>query len=357
MSRLKIKFIVVFILFIVSVILFLFRPVENEKERIIKSVKTGEEIKNSLLSEIDSVLFLFGIKKDWIKNSAGKSSAEWFTKEIYLSYDIYAGAVLSDLNRYLLKYDLRGYSKEDFNPNPLVPVNLYTQIKDISVQPEVTVAGLGFLYKDGLKRDAGEICIVLDKFENFEREKAVEIINNQSYFSFVMPNVFEAIDIQALMIDSKSNYINCFELGEADNYQADFREQNDNRRNRGDNIRKIHQICNEYDKEKALVLLNPLKINETQSEIIKGLSKCRGNLFLDTLLLKIDLNNEKYGSELGFDKLIKENTGNGSISKAVLLSINGEDYSKLIEAVSGMEKAGFRFYYFNDFIGRKFPGK
>jgi hypothetical protein len=361
----KFKILLLPVLLIILIVLIIFRPGKNEsgtdEKAVEKSFKSREEIKVSLPLEIDSILFSYGIQKEWVKNSAPVNSTAWFSKEIQLSYDIYAGAVASDIDKYILRYNLYLESKEDFNPNLQYPVNLYAQIKDFNVQPEISVGSLNFVYKDFLKRLSGDICIVLNNLESIENEKAKEIINNQSYFSFVMPNSFEAIDLQALMIDLKSNYINCFELGEADNYQADFRDQqNDNagnRRNTRDNIQKMNQICNEYDKEKGLVLLNPKKLYETQQIIINGLTKCRGNVYTDTVLIPVDLRGEPVTNKIQFEKIIKEKTSDGLIKKVILLSIRGEDYPFLLEAVSGMEKKGYRFFYFLEFINKVFPVK
>lgn len=362
MKSLKIKILLIPALLTILIILCVSRPGGNESpdnENVTgKSLKSREELKVSLSSEIDSILFTFGIQKEWVKNSVTVNASEWFNKEIQLPYSIYAGAVSSDIHKHISGYNLYLYSKEDFSPNPQSPANLSVQINDISVQPEVSVGSLNFIYKEFLKRNAGEVCVVLNNLENVENEKAKDIINNQSYFSFIMPNSFEAIDLQALMIDLKSDYINCFILGEAENYQADFRDQqNDNRRNYRDNIQKMHQICNDYDKEKGLILLNPLKFNETQQSIMNGLSKCRGNIYIDTLVITTDLQKEPASDKAFFEKLIKEKTGNGLVKRVLLLSIKGDDYPFLLEAVSGMEKAGYRFYYFKEFIKRNFPVK
>ena len=107
-----------------------------QKHDVAKSVKTKEEIKISISDEIDSILFLFGIKKDWIKYIAPLNPSVWFSKEIELPYDIYAGAVISDLAQYIWQYDLTIESKEDFNPDRMVPVNLYAEIKEAGTKSE-----------------------------------------------------------------------------------------------------------------------------------------------------------------------------------------------------------------------------
>ena len=327
--------------------------IDYEEDTVSKSLKTKDEIKISLPGEIDSVLSLFGIKNDWIKNTAAQNPSEWFSKEVQLPYDVYAGAVINDLVKHLRQYDFTVESGEEFNPNLQAPVNLSAKIKDAGVKSGITVARINFVYKEFLKRDAGEICITLNKFESFERELAEKIINTQSNISFVMPNLFELIDIQAMMIDSKSDYINCFEIGDANNYEADFRDQKDNPANQSHNKKKMYQICNDYDKEKPLILLNPLKIIETQNEMFRDLSKCRGgNVFLDTVLIVIDLRNERNLDGINFSKLIKEKTNNGFIKKAILLSISGGDYNDLTDCISRMEKSGYKFFYFKDFIKR-----
>ena len=361
MKNPKIKIIIILILAIITVILLLFKPAgesDNDKENISKSLKTKDEIKTSLPGEIDSVLSLFGIKKDWIKNTPAQNSPEWFSKEVQLPYDVYAGAIVNDLVKHFRQYNFTLESGEDFNPNQQSPVNLFAQIKDVSVKPEITVARVNFIYKDFLKRDAGEICIILNKFEGFERELAEKIINTQSNITFVMPNLFEMIDIQAMMIDAKSDYVNCFEIGAANNYEVDFRDQKDNPVNQSHNKKKMYQICNDYDKEKPLILLNPLKINETQTEMFKDLSKCRGgNVFFDTVVIVLDLRNERNLDGINFEKLLKEKTKNGFIKKAILLGINGGDYDDLTDCISRMEKSGYKFVYFKDFIKRQPDGK
>lgn len=357
LKNLKLKIIIVLLLAIAAVILLFFVP---EKENygdevdVPKSVKTKEEIKVSLSGEIDSVLSFFGIKKEWINTATAQNSPEWFLKEVQLPYSIYAGAVVSDLIKHLLQYDYTVESAEEFNPNPLVPVNLSARIKDLNVKSETPVARINFIYRENLKRETGEICIVLNKFESFEREQAAEIINTQTNLTFVMPNLFELIDVQAMMIDSRSDYINCFEIGEANNYEVDFRDQKNNSANQSSNRKRMYQICNDYDKEKPLVLLNPLKINETQTEIYNDLSKCRGgNVYIDTILIVIDLRKERSLDGINFENLIKEKTKNGTVNKAILLSIAGGDYDDLTDCLSGMEKAGYKFYYFKDFLKRQ----
>ncbi|MBN1633140.1 MAG: hypothetical protein JW917_03130 [Ignavibacteria bacterium] len=356
MKSLKIKILILLVLLITVVILLIFRQKENNYDygdNISKSVKTKEEIKISLSNELDSVMFSFGIQKEWIKNTSAQNPSGWFSKEISLPNDVYAGAVVSDLIKHILQYSLIIESKEDFNPNHLVPVNLFAEIKDAGGKSEFIIANLDFIYNENLKRDAGKVCIILNDFENFEREKAEEIINNQKNLSFVMPNSFDLIDIQAIMINSECDYINCFEIGEANNYQADFRNQKDNMVNRSNNKKRMYKICNDYDKEKYLILLNPLKLNETQTEIINDLSKCRGNIFVDTVLIKIDLRNEGNIDESDFEKLIKEKTNYGLMKKAILLGINGGDYSALMNCISRMEKSGYKFYSFKEFVKRQ----
>lgn len=208
------------------------------------------------------------------------------------------------------------------------------------------LAKLEFNRNSGIKRDVFELCIVLENMEKYSIEEINKILNYSSYYTVFLPRNLNRIDLQAEIINSRKEYIICFEIGDVQDYEADFRKSQEIRQ-------KINDICNYYQKDKGLILFNPKKIYDFEKEIISNLSSCRGNIYTDTVLTNLKLSNGAEKKYLELESEIEKLSKSQRVRKAIVIDIPYSEFLNFISVLQKLERKGFRFVSFLDYFKQK----
>ncbi|HPS64235.1 MAG TPA: hypothetical protein PK447_01520 [Ignavibacteria bacterium] len=358
MSRLQKKIIAAGILLTLTIVLFILKivitpkPADEQyagikKENLIKKsvFKNDEaaEIKY-IYSRIDSVLYGFGIKKDWIQQAAkqtqkdkNKKSNPDGNKYVYIPKDISVPEIIADINYYVQVEDVNFSAEEEFETG----------------NTKLTVSGLktnyfvNFYYDENLKRDDDKICLIINKLNDYKPEDISKVLSSQYAYSVVMPLSLDRLDLQAAVIDSKKDYILYPEIGRTEDYESDIRKDKDW-------ISKVYSLCTDYDKNKAIIFSNPHNALDFEKEFIDELTKCRGYVFRDTVFTKVSDSQIKDKKISGVLKeLILQSRNRSSNPRIYLISVPPASFGDFIKTVADMEKSGIKFLTFSQFMKKQ----
>jgi hypothetical protein len=91
------------------------KPETTETDTTNKTTLKSEpkDLRESLDYSIDSILYNFGIKKDWITTEKKTSKAEWFNKSVLIPKDVTSAEVNLDISSYLNEAGLSSKVTED----------------------------------------------------------------------------------------------------------------------------------------------------------------------------------------------------------------------------------------------------
>jgi len=374
-KNIKIKIIVTLLLFLIMILLvFLYvRPsgessanytTDNKKRSLINE----NELKKKFLSAIDSLLFQFGIKKEWIesypstgtekqkKPAADKKNKDknktikfqdsdlWFNKKVTVPLDLSVAEVNIDINNYLKENNSLLSASED--------PKKFSVISDVylSENSENKLIGkITFVQLKELKRNTSEICIVLENLDLLSEQDLGKILSSPEKFTVVMPYDIEKSDIQSKIFDSRKDYLLIFETGSEKDVDADFRSDMKS----GECKSKIKSICNEYGKSSALVLSARRSIPNFENEIKEEFSRYNIKLYLDTIFVKFE-SKEKPSrkiTDLIYDINVKTNKGYKTIY--YLVKFSADDLAEFSSQINILKKRGFRFRVFSDIIKKQ----
>ncbi len=366
----KSRFILLGILFLLTLILLIIYLNRKPEEKILQEVKdtpsvkqiTADEAKKILPGQIDSILFTYGLKKEWINEPGQFKTVEkqtkkkqkvkeeklppsketlWFIKEVSVPKDIPVSLVNLDITKYLSSFEFSSTSSEDpktFN----VTMKIYNA-KDSSKK---TLAEIYFIYNDKLKRDAADVCIILDKLEDIPMQDVEKILKDSEKYSVVLPDMVRRIDLQTVVLDSKRDYVIFAEIGNEEDITAEFRTDMREKDWRS----RIRSICYEYDKAGGVILKNPRKIYRYENDILNEFSRYRLPVFKDTLLIKFsgEEKSDKKISLLFRDIETKANSGYKFL--IYLVNFSAEDFFEFERKVFDLKKKGYKFLSFSDMV-------
>lgn len=362
LSRLQKKIIITAVLIVLTAVLFIMKLIvtptpENE---ITKSVKKDFTFRKSdfkdeiteirfIEGQIDSVLFGFGIKKDWILAPSKQSPKEKTKKQnsstvrhegnkiVSLPKDVPIPEIIADINFNLQIEDISLTATEDYESGNTI----------LSISGLKSPYIVNLCYDDKLKRDDDKICVVLNKLNDYKSEDAPKVLDALYSYSVVMPLTLDRVDLQAAIIDSKRDYIIYPEIGRAEDYESDIRKDKDW-------ISKVYNLCTDYDKNKAIVLSNPHNAIDFEKDFIAELSKCRGYIYRDTIFSKVaeTKSKDKKISAI-LNELILSSKNRSSNTMVYLIKVPPEEFDEFIKIVASLEKAGIRFVTFSQFMKKQ----
>ncbi len=366
MSKLQKKIIVTAGLFLLAIILFILSQIikpdsksesviEPMKENLIrKSFFNNDEIAEIkfISSEIDSVLYNFGINKDWIlseikqlsnekKETANKTKKKADgNKFVYVPKDVSLHEILFDINSRIKIEGISFSAIEEYESGNTV----------LSVSGLKSPYKVNFYYDDKLKRDDNKVCLILNRLNEYKLEEVDKVLSSQFAYSVVMPVNFDRIDLQAAVIDSKRDYVLNLEIGRPEDYNSDIKKDKDW-------ILKVYNLCTDYDKNKAIIFSNPHNAYDFEKDFIKELSKCRGYIYRDTVLTKIPADESgkiKAGRITNkLKELILMSKAHSSHTSIYLLNVMPGEFDEFINAMASLEKMGIKFMTFSEVMKKK----
>jgi len=369
-------FVVVLAIFAV-VLLFIPKKKDQTQIEQVKTelkVKGDEELQKIIPREIDTILFSFGIKKEWIgylntapdkktkstdKKETGKKEKNkekkvpvilpnvgslWFHKEVTLPLDLPVVEINYEINNFLNTAGVTTSVQEDAKSK-----NVYMSLMKSSDSSKKVFAKIDFVYSDKNKRDASKVCIVLSNLENISPGDLKKILGSTEKFSVILPDDIDNTAIQSDILESKKDYLLYFDTGTDDNIEADFRTDMKEKEWKS----KIKSLCYEYTKASGMIIENKVKdmtfVHNIQEEFLKYIP----TVFRDTVMIKFTSKEtgEKKIHDLFSDILTRTAKGNKNL--IYLLNFTTDDFTNYTKEVHNLKKRGYRFMKFNEMIEKK----
>lgn len=376
----KTKLILLISLMAFAVILVLFGAVnKKEQDKILPEKEnkpdvkklSQDEIKRVVPNEIDSVLFLYGIKQDWIKNISNTSPQEkpkkekpkkqekqpksvnqqistaenlLFVKEVTIPKDIPFAEMNLEILNLLNGYNLSSISFED--------PKTYNQLFNIYLSSDSSkkvIARINFLYSDKIKRETADICVVLDNLESFTHSQLEKLLAMSEKFSVMLPDDINKIDLQTMVMESRKDYLVKTEIGLQDDIEAEFRSDMKEKDWRA----KVRTLCYEFDKAGGVILKNPKMLHKMEMELLDEFSKYPVNAYRDTIFYKYNPSEKSIKKISDFFNLILSRAKNGINSQIYVVNFSDEDFQNYLKGVSVVKKRGYKFFTFSDIMKRR----
>ncbi len=350
----KIKIILIASLVVVTAVLsyFYFNSSDDSKETGITKTTdkkfTDEELKKKIPSEIDSMLYSFGIKKEWIKDGKNDKKSNkalpelWFVKEVSIPLDLSTIEVTTNFTNMLRYYGL----EETINEDPKTK-NISADIYFKRDSLKKTVGNIKLNYTDKIKRDASDVCLILNNIVDFKSSDLNEVLNSNENFSIILPLTNDKSDVQSLIVNSKKDFLLKFSIGKEDDVEADFKSGTEgNREWRA----KIKSVSYEFAKTGGVIIDNPVKDFVFEEKIKDEFLKYKITTYKDTLLQKFASANidEKKVYDL-FTNIINR-TKNGYTNNFYILNLSPSEFLFLDKEITNLKRRGYKFYSFKDMM-------
>lgn len=343
MSRQYLKIILIAVLSIIFVALLYFYVSYKDDKADADGMRTVHLTKDRMLSDIDSVLTSFGIKKEWVKEiSASDKEKKKNMDEQYISMEI---QIPPDLPVIAVNQELTDYfHKNNFELNVIEDPK--TKIISMNVLPVKDSlrkqAGLiKFIYSDTIRRNAAEVCLVLDSLERYGLKDVEEIINSVREFSVVLPVRNDKADYQSKIIELNKEYLLKISVGEEDDIEADFKDD------MKENVwrSKIKTAGLSFPKTSGVILINKTRNQEFYRMVRDEFTKNNFSVYDDSVFEEFKPKEDKIYS-LFEDIITKSKKG-----KKILfydINLDPKDFESLDRQVYNMKKLGYKFYGFKD---------
>ena len=211
------------------------------------------------------------------------------------------------------------------------------------------MAAVQFVYTDKVKRDAADVCLILDRVEDISQGNLEEVLKSPEKFSVVLPDIVDKIDAQTIVLDSKRDYLLFMNIGTDEDLTAEFK--NDMREKEWKS--KVRSVCYEYDKAAGVIVLNPKKIFPLGSDILTEFGLYNLKAYRDTVLIKF--NSEETGKRK-IDALFNDinvRTQKGGRSMIYLVSLTADEFKNYKEEIFKLKRKGFKFFTFTEIIRRR----
>jgi hypothetical protein len=377
----KIKILLIISLLIFAAILVFIRgcsKTETEKTTQEKEDKveakqlSTEEIKKSVPHEIDSVLYCYGVKPEWIRNISDSPLPEkpkkektkkpldknpkppvkqqiktdnlLFLKEVTIPRDVPFAELNLDIVNLLNGYKLTSASFED--------PKTYNQLFNIYYSADTSkkaIAKINFIYSDKIKRETADICIVLDYVERYSSSFLEKVLSSSEKFSVMLPDDINKLDLQTIVLESKRDYLVKADIGTQDDIEAEFRSDMKEKDWRA----KVRTICYEFDKTAGVVLRNPKMQHKMEMELLDEFSKFPVRAYRDTILTKYNSSESSKRKISDFFNMILTKAKNGITSQVYLVIFTEEDYQNYLSGLNIIKKRGYKFFTFSDIMKRR----
>lgn len=366
----KNKLIIVGVLSVLMIVLFIFyRMNEVKDKKVIKEFSTNEvkilspdELKKLLPAKIDSIVTLFGIKKEWVSDAnkvevpkplKGKNEkkiktvindALWFAKNIIIPKDVSTAEINLEIKNSLSEYDFDCIANEDPKSGNLM-INIFNK-KDSSAK---TLAYVNLEFSDKIKRDASDVCLVLNTVENIPLPQLEKMLLIPEKFTVVLPDIVSRIDAQTVVMDTKRDYVMFLDIGTEDDLLAEFKKEMTQKEWKS----KVRAVCYEYDKASAVIILNPKKIHPMETDLLMEFSKYNLKAYKDTILIKFS-SEEKSDKKINlFFNDILTRSHKGAKSMIYLLDFNNDDITTFRNESYKLKRKGFKFYNFTEIMKKR----
>lgn len=353
-SNTKIKLIIFTVLAIIGTILFIVsgnitkQDITATTEEVTPKNYTAEELKIKMPNEIDTILFSFGIKKEWINDSPVKNKTQnealWFNKEVLIPYDLPLSSVNYELKSFLKSVKFSGEVKEDPRSK-----NLTVDIYHSDDTTKKSLGKLSLLYSDKVTRNAADVALIFNSIEKLSASDFEKIVSSPEKFSVVLPVNFENADIQSQILEAGRDYVLIYDVGNQDIPESDFRNDMSEKQWKG----KIRSVTIEYPNTSGIFLNNISKDINFKQDLSSHFNKYTKVLYEDTVLVKFTTKETEEKRIYDLFSQILSNTNRGIKSQVYLVDFDINDFNNYTKEVNNLRKRGYRFVTFKEVMRQK----
>ncbi len=342
-----VKIILIALLSLFAITLFYFYVSSDDK-----TISTGNEDKiisaatgDRLLSDIDSILYSFGIRKDWIKDVNIKAKDQKKTGDVFLfnrEIRIPSDLAVIDLNYEITNY-FRKYNNEIIVTEDPKTKNIVMNISSVSDSLHKQTGMIKFLYSDSLKRNAADIALLLDSLDLYSLKEAEEILTSAQEFTVILPLRNDKADYQSRIIELKRDYLLKLSVGDEDDIEADFKDE------MKESVRssKIKSLALSFPNTTGVILINKTRNSDFFNAVKNDFIKNEMKVYNDSVFDEYKSSEKKVVSI--FEDIINE----AKKGKKILIydiNFSPEDFASYDRQVYSMKKLGYRFYNFRDLM-------
>ncbi len=348
--QVKIKFIAAAVLILAALILFYIYVSPDDESLKVKS--TDQEVKpfvkNRINRQIDSIIYTFGIRKEWIFDSASaskqlknKSNRDLIYKEVFIPSDLPVIDLNYEISGFLRANNLVETATEDAKGKNLT-INFYLQEDTAGKQAGI----LKFVSADSVKRNAAEICLVLDSIEYYNLSEVKNMIGSTQEYSVFLPLGNDKADFQSNVIDAKRDFLIKISAGNEDDVDADFKTD----MNESVWKSKVRALYLNFSQAGGVILNDNPGLNEFENNIAEEFKKNNMSVYKDTMFIKF-----KQGENLvaSLFKDIIYRSGAGKKTLFYTVNFSPEEFDEYDSQVYTLKKQGYKFYDFKELIKKE----
>jgi len=302
-------------------------------------IKNPESVLNN---SIDSILFTFGLKKEWITTDTLKShnKADWFVKSVLIPKELTSVEVNLDISTYLNQSGLRAKVTED-----IISKDITITVNNPDTTKTFPAAMIQITHSDKINRESGVVSIIIDKITEFNPEDLDKLIITKNEFSYVFPRNLDDIEIQHKLLQHKKDIVISMSIGSRENYEADFNTEMDEKSIR----EKVKNFNSDYPSiNKVLItkIINPAP--SLQNKITAEFQKYNITVINDTSLT----NAYKSGEDNKLGNFFRRITQKAGITKYIItvLPVEKTDFDEFYRHVMVMKKLGYRFLNLSNYF-------
>lgn len=338
-------------LLLILVFFFLiFNSSKDEKNDQALTAANVPVTKETLSADIDSVLFTFGIRKDWIREVSQKNKNQntdpvWFSKEVKIPADI----LNIDLNYELTNYFRSRGVTNRVSEDPKTKNLLFGIFTGNDTARKLT-ASLKFIYTDSLKRVSSDVCLILDSIEYFPLNDVRYILASAESYSVFLPLRNDKADYQSVITESGKDHLIEFTAGTEKDITADFREDMDETSLKA----KIKSAAVNFPGISGIFLKSSTASRQFMNSVTEEFNKNNLKVFKDTLFTEFRSSESKIISL--FENIV---SGARSGRKHLIyrISLSPEEFKEFESKVYQLKKLGYEFVSFREMIKKSYISK
>ncbi len=302
--------------------------------------------KETLSKDIDSVLFTFGISKDWIRDVSKKDKTPnadvlWFSKEVKIPPDILNIDLNYELTNYFRSRGMSNRVSEDPKSKNLL-FGIYTG----NDTARKLTASVKFIYTDSLKRIAADVCLILDSLEYYPLSEVRYILSSAEAYSVFLPLRNDKADYQSAITETGKDYLIEFTTGSEKDIASDFRED----MNETSWKAKVKSVPVNFSGVSGIILKSGNVSQEFQNSVMDEFTKNNLKVFRDTLFTKFN-SSENIISSL-FENIIS-NSKSGKKFLIYQISLSPQEFKEFETKVYQLKKFGYEFVNFREMMKRQ----
>lgn len=327
------------------ILIYLYISSGSDNDNPVNIEKISRHVTKEIISkDIDSVLFSFGIKREWIKEVPLKESIpgreNMISKEIKIPSDLLTIELNYELTNYFKSVNLKDRAAEDPKTKNLV-ISIYTP----GDSADKLTGKLNFIYTDSVRRNASEVCIILDSLDFYPLGDVQKILSSPENFSLFLPMRNDKADYQSDIQESGKDYVIDFIIGDENDVAADFKSDMSEKIWKS----KVKTVSVSYAGTSGIILTDRKDLKEFTNLIREEFTKNEMKVFSDSFFTPLKTNDQKINSL--FENIVS-NSVPGKRIQIYAVNMSPEEFKEYESKVYSLKKLGYKFIRFSEAMKR-----